>query len=405
MKIAFNCIYFGEKAGCAKHMTNLFKQLQQTETSNEYYVFLNENMYDFFKFYKDNFHKVHIGKAGNRPASAILYRQTILPLKMKRMGINLYVDTVNPLVFLKTTKTIAIIRDMGECFVKGKYDGLRMFYRTKIMLPMTARFADRILTISESTRSDILKILNVDPEKVRVIYHGRDEDMCKLTSGNCWSELKAKYGIPESKYLLHVGRLDPVGKNINRLIEAFGILKKEKKIEHKLLLIGKEWRRTDMIYEAIERHQLVDEIVFSGYVERDDLAKFYSISDALIFPSLYEGFGHPVIEAMSCQCPVVCSNVSSLPEVAGGAAVLFDPYDPRDMAEKTYEVLTNKTLWRQMVQNGLCNVKRFSWKKNANEYLLFFEEIVNGSKQKKGLGVWSRLRRLGNGWVSGVKRL
>lgn len=377
MNIAFNAIYFGEKAGGAKHLMNLLHNLQKIDKVNNYFIFTNSNMFDFLKTYQRNFHKLIPSVIVNRPLTAILWRQTLLLLKLKSLKIDLYVDMFNPFIFLHSTKSIAIVRDLGECYLRNKYDYFRMFYRTNLMLPLTAKYADKIVAISNSTKKDIIRFCGTNPNKIKVIYHGRDENFYRRDYKGSFARLNGKYSLPKGKYLLHVGRLDPIGKNLLNLIKAFKILKVRKGIEHKLLLIGARWRCSRLIYELVENLNLRSEVIFIGYVNREDLPYFYSISDVLVFPSLFEGFGHPIIEAMSCECPVACSNISALPEIAGESALFFDPYVIDDIAEKVYLLLTDDSLRQEFILKGKENIKRFSWEKNAQEYLKLFKEVAN----------------------------
>ncbi len=236
----------------------------------------------------------------------------------------------------------------------------------------SAKQAQKIFTISSSSRSDIIKSYKAKPDNVVVTYPGIREAIAgkEITM----DELQKKYTI-SSKYILFVGTLQP-RKNVARLIEAFSLLKKEKKYEDvELVLVGKKgWLYEDILI-APKKYDVVSSVRFLDFVPNEDLPSLYKNAQCYVLPSLYEGFGLPVLEAMKYGCPVITSNVSSLPEAGGDAALYIDPENAKDIAEKITKILDNKDTREEMIKKGYEHLKKFSWEKAAKETLQVLQTL------------------------------
>ena len=186
-------------------------------------------------------------------------------------------------------------------------------------------------------------------------------------------ELNIKYKISR-QFILYVGTVE-LRKNIPLLIRSFHkLLTKGLKLQ--LVLIGIHGYGFDQILKIINELSISEDVVILGYVPNEDIIKFYNIAKLFVFPSLYEGFGLPPLEAMACGCPVITSNISSLPEIVGNAGVLMDPYDPDDLSRKMYQILINKTLQNDLQKKGLKQAKKFSWEKSAHETWKIYEKVL-----------------------------
>ena len=227
--------------------------------------------------------------------------------------------------------------------------------------------AARIVTISDSSKSDIIKEYGLSNDKISVFHLGVKESLKPSMS---YEKLSEKYSI-KKPYVLFVGTIQP-RKNIARLIEAFSQIEDR---EVNLVIVGRKGWMYDEVLEAPQKFNLSDRVTFLHDVTDGELPVFYENAELFVLPSLYEGFGLPILEAMKYGCPVVTSNVSSLPEAGGNAAVFFDPYDVSDIAKKMEKVLKDKTLRDKMKKEGHSQVKKFSWEKAASEVLGVFEEI------------------------------
>jgi len=232
---------------------------------------------------------------------------------------------------------------------------------------------DAIITESESEKKEIVKFLRIPEQKVRVIPSGVDEIYQPLPDPDgLRDELATNYKI-EFPYILHVGAYRPV-KNGPALIKAFAKLKK-RGLEHRLVMVGTPVQKFDEVAKLIKELGLASEVITVGFVPRDDLPKLYNAADLFVLPSFKESFGHVLVEALACGCPVVTSNVTCMPEVVGDAGILIDPYDVNSLAEGMYRVLTDKELREDLRKKSLQRAKLFSWEKCAMETLKVYEEL------------------------------
>ncbi len=237
---------------------------------------------------------------------------------------------------------------------------------------------DSIITVSEAEKNEIVKALKIPAEKIRVIYHGLEHERFRILKDAeaVREELNRKYGV--GSFILQVANYFPV-KNITGLIKAFWKVKCHG-IRHKLVIVGgKRWQYQEVL-KTIEELNLQNEVVLTGSVAGDDLVKFYNAADLFVLPSLHESFGLPILEAMGCGTPVITSDIYSMPEVAGGAAILVDPSDLDDIANAIYKVLANDGLRNEMIKKGLERVKEFTWERCARETLKVYEDVSGSSK-------------------------
>jgi len=234
------------------------------------------------------------------------------------------------------------------------------------------KYADKIIAISENTKMDLIKYYSCPPDKIKVIYLGADE-IFKPHKKKEIGPILSKYNI-NKKYILNVGSIEP-RKNLIGLIKAYASLPISLKDSYELIIIGNSgWLNLD-IFEMVNILQLNNKIRFIRNVPDEDLPYLYNGASLFIYPSFYEGFGLPVLEAMQCGCPVITSNNSSLPEVAGDAALLIDPNNVSDIAKKMELLLNNDDLRNELAIKGLERAKGFSWDKCAKETLKNYEDL------------------------------
>lgn len=242
----------------------------------------------------------------------------------------------------------------------------------------SAKNAALIFTISEASKNDIMKIYGISGEKIIVTPLGIREVSSSKYQVVSMEKLQEKYQIG-SKYILFVGTLQP-RKNIERLIEAFSKLEVRRKTDDlrdlQLVIIGKKGWQYEPILAAPQKFGVEDTVKFLDFVTDDDLPAFYSNATCFVLPSLYEGFGLPVLEAMKYGCPVLTSNVSSLPEAGGDAAVYFDPENVDDITKQIERVLSDSALRKEMAAKGHEQVKKFSWERSAKQTLEALEGVV-----------------------------
>jgi len=238
------------------------------------------------------------------------------------------------------------------------------------------RQASHIIADSQATRSDLVRHYHVPERNISVIYPGGGSSLRPVTDAARLLAVRERYGLP-GRYLLYVGTIQP-RKNLRRLIEAYGLLiQRPETSDLSLVIAGKKGWLYESIFRRTVELGLEERVLFLGYVESDDLPALMSAALAFVLPSLYEGFGLPVWEAMSCGAPVVCSNTSALPEVVGDAALLVDPMDVQGLAQAMGQVANDEALRLELRERGFAQAARFSWERCASEVLRVLEMVGN----------------------------
>jgi len=277
-----------------------------------------------------------------------------------------------PLLPLKAKYRITTIHDIvhlvhPEFFKPEVVMSFKFFFREVL------RKSDVILTVSKFSKSEIIKYGKIREGKIHVVYPACNTKIynSENVSYEDMHSVRRKYNLPD-KFLLYVGNIKP-HKNLARLLQAFDRIDNEALY---LVIIGNKegFVTEDKGINNIELRRR-NKIVFTGFVPDEDLLKFYKIAEALVFPSIYEGFGLPPLEAQACGCPVIASNIASLPEVCGDSVLYCNPYDINDIANKIELLINNEVLKEELKQKGFKNVQRFNWEKSAYEILNIFEKI------------------------------
>jgi glycosyltransferase involved in cell wall biosynthesis len=263
-------------------------------------------------------------------------------------------------------RTVVTVHDLGYLeYPQAHTRGSRLYLHLSTLF--SARSARRVIAISEATKRDLIRHYRVPPGKIRVVHHGRDPIFAPVDDAAHKAEVASKYGI-RAPYCLHVGTLQP-RKNLGLLVEAWDMLRGSMQQPPQLLLAGKRGWLYDSLFEMVRARGLGDLVRFADYVERDDLPALYSGALALTFPSLYEGFGLPPLEAMSCGTPIIASTATSLPEVVGDGGLLLDPHDPRPWAEAVQRLSHDPGLQAELRRKGLERASHFTWERCARETL------------------------------------
>jgi len=311
------------------------------------------------------------------PLRNVLWHQVSLPGCSRRRGYDvLFLPAGNRrLPVSAPCPTVGTVHDFSSIHVPGKYDRARMLYITRV-LPFLIRRLTHVLTVSESSKRDIVEYAGVPEERVTVtplasdpaVYHSADPKEAA-------DRLAPRHAI-RPPFLLYTSRIEHPGKNHVRLIRAFAALKRRHKIPHQLVLAGTDRERADEVHREAVESGFADDILFTGFVATEDLPLFYQAADIFVFPSLYEGFGLPILEAMACGTPVACSNLSSMPEVAGDAAVQFDPADEASIASALWSIITQPDLHARLSACGLVRSNQFSWARTAAQTLKVIRSVA-----------------------------
>ena len=356
--------------GIRTYTYNLIKNLNEV---NKCHISLVESKNDIIF---PHLNKIIIPNPLNKISKLYLWHP-YLSIKLNSRNYNLdIIHSLNqgPAFFkLKRQKYIITVHDiLPIVFPEVRPFDVYLVY--KFLLPKTLKNADKIITDSNSTKKDLIHYFNVPEEKIKVILLAADEKFQPLNDEET-KEVKQKYHL-NFPFILYLGGL-AAHKNISTLIKAFYTLKK-KKFQHKLVITGKKRWKYNEIFETIDKLNLQKDVIFTGCVLDEDLPALYNAADLFVYPSLYEGFGLPPLEAMVCGTPVITSNTSSLPEVVGDAGIMVDPFDVDGLAKAMYEVLTDDGLRDDMIKKGLERAKMFSWEKCARETLGIYEEVYHG---------------------------
>jgi len=277
--------------------------------------------------------------------------------------------------WMTNSKNITTLHSVDSLIVPQYYPKTSQF--TRLARKFDYKRMDLIIAVSKAEKNDIVRALKIPEEKIRVIYHGLEHERFRILKDTeaVKEEVNKKYGV--GSFILQVANYFPV-KNIAGLIKAFWKVKCQG-IKHKLVIVGgKRWQYQEIL-KTIEELNLQKEVVLTGSVAGDDLVKFYNAADLVVLPSFYEACSLVLFEAMGCGTPVITSNVYSMPEVAGDAAILVDPYDPDEIANAICKVLTNDSLRNEMIRNGLERVKEFTWERCARETLKVYEDVLGSS--------------------------
>ncbi len=306
---------------------------------------------------------------------AILWHRLRLPLWVELAcgPLNVFHSPDFTLPPVRHAKTVLTVHDLSFLRLPDTAHPKLRSYLERVVPRSVAR-ADLVLADSENTRQDVIELLHVDPSRVLVIYPGVDQRMHRVDDNETLQAVRKRYALPEY-FVLGVGTLQP-RKNLERLLEAYASLCCSACAEHKLVLVGREGWMSKPIFDRVRELQLQERVQFTGYVLDADLAAVYSLADLFVFPSLYEGFGLPPLEAMACGTPVVISNTSSLPEVAGDAALLVNPLDVVALAEGMRRALTDDGLRASMMERGLQRACLFDWAVSARKLLAAYGDVA-----------------------------
>lgn len=252
----------------------------------------------------------------------------------------------------------------------------RLFYSK--WEPFSYQRANKIIAISEHTKKDIMALLKIPENKIRVIHLAASSDFRPITSKRVLSRVKKKYNTGQN-FFLHVGTLEP-RKNLSFLVRAYALAVREG-VNANLVITGKKGWYYEGLFKLVDDLHLKDKVHFTGYVEEKDLPALYSAAKAFVFPSLYEGFGLPPLEAMACGTPVISSNTSSMPEVVGNAGILISPKDERVWARNMINIYKDEALARTLGEMGVRQAKKFSWEEAARKTIAVYAEVLQDDKK------------------------
>jgi glycosyltransferase involved in cell wall biosynthesis len=297
----------------------------------------------------------------------------IIDLLVKRIDVVLCPCTYLLPVLNLFTKNVIVVHDLTTLLTETKNTHKLMTrFKEKLLLGLALKNSEKVIAVSNSTKNDCIKFFDVKPKKIEVVHLAAHNRFRVIEDRKETISKIKKYNL-SSDYILFVGTLEP-RKNIEGLIRAYKELQNNKNFPI-LVIVGKKGWYFEGIFNLVKKLNLEEKVILTGYVKDEDLPYLYNGACFFVYPSFYEGFGLPVLEAMACGCPVITSNISSLPEVAGGSAVLVDPNNEDGLSEAMSDLYKNKELRKKLKEEGLLHAKNFSWQKTVDKIIDIIKEI------------------------------
>lgn len=270
---------------------------------------------------------------------------------------------------IKAKNIVSTVHDLSFLHYPKSHPKERIDYFKKNFVKQVSK-SSYIITGSNYTKEEIVKYLHFSPNKVRVISHGIDHNLYKKYPNNILNKTKQKFNLPDN-FLLFVGSIEP-RKNLLTLLKAFNSLQEEIKQKYPLFLVGASgWKNEDILQEINQSPH----INYIGYIKDEELPHIYNLATVFIYPSLYEGFGIPPLEAMACATPTIVSNTTAMPEICQDATLYINPADTSDIKDKILLLLRNENLQRELIEKGLQRVKKFTWEKSAQKHIELFDYL------------------------------
>jgi len=376
MKIGIDCRTIlnpklGERAGVGHYTHYLVKNIIRYDKRNEYVLFFDWRFRDMKEFERKNVTVKNFPFSQYNKYLPFAYSHMLISAYLVKEGLDLFHSPISSLPLTYPKKSIITVHDLA--IYKNPAWFPSQIFSTKLLVPQSLRKADKIIAVSESTKKDLKHIFNVPAKKIKVIYEGATVEKIHVKNKGIGNMKRFKLW---PKFILFVGTLTP-RKNIVNLIRAYKqLLKMEPGFaEYQLVLAGAKGYQNDKVFDEIKEQKLKKQIHYLGYITHNQKMELMKKATCFVFPSSYEGFGLPVAEAMALGTPVITSKASSLPEVAGKAALLVDPEHEHEIAKAFKKVLSDKKLQARMIEKGKKQVKLFSWEKCAKETIKLYESL------------------------------
>lgn len=377
------------KTGIAQYVFALTRALLDLPNGPELTLFVLAEDRPLFAFAEGRANLEIVDEKFRPAVRNILWHQTELPRRVRALGLDvLHVPSYRRMLWRRPCPIVATIHDLAPFHVTGKYDWKRMFYGRVVVRQLAAR-QDEIIAISNNTAADITRFFGVDERRLTVVHNGLDHTRFSPGEATPHRDL-------DRPFFLYVSRLEHPGKNHVRLIEAFSRFKTTTQSPWLLALGGSDWHGAEAIHEAARRSPFSDDIRFLGFVPDGDLPALYRSAGVVVYPSLYEGFGFPPVEAMACGCPVLTTHRGALAEVVGDAAAIVDPENVEAMAVELQRLAADERWRARLIEAGTLNAERFSWEKCARAT----QQVYHRAAALKSPAVRARRTKETPAWIS-----
>lgn len=364
------------KTGIAQYIFALVRAFASHTSEHQFTLFVLEEDLPLFDFVDGEMELALVAEKYRPPAKNILWHQTELPRIARQRDLDvLHVPSYRRLLWRRPCALVATIHDLAPFQVANKYDWKRMFYG-RVVARRLARRQDHVIAISQNTANDLRKWFKLPEDRITVVLNGLEHD--RFFPGNrdaARGETMKRYSL-QKPFFLYVARLEHPAKNHVRLISAFNQFKDATRSDWQLALGGSDWHGAEHIHAAIKASPHSKDISCLGFIDDKHLPDLYRAAEVFVYPSLYEGFGLPPVEAMACGCPVISSARGSLGEVVGNAAALVDPEDVAAMTQQLTALATNDWERRRLRSLGLEHARRFNWERTADETLSVYQHTL-----------------------------
>ncbi|MFA6098170.1 MAG: glycosyltransferase family 1 protein [Patescibacteria group bacterium] len=376
MKIGIDCRTIlnpksGERAGVGHYTYYLVKNIIKHDKKNQYVLFFDWRFREMKEFERPNVKVKNFPFSQYNKFLPFAYSHMLISAYLIKEGLDVFHSPISSLPLMYPKKSIITVHDLA--IYKNPSWFPSQIFSTKLLVPQSLRKADRIIAVSESTRRDLKEIFNVSAKRVKVIYEGTM--VSKIPVKNKALDSLKKFKLP-ANYILFIGTLES-RKNVNGLLGAYKQLieKSQDFQKYPLIIAGGQGYKYEEVFDKIKELKLYKLVKYIGYVTHNQKMDLLKKAVCFVFPSRYEGFGLPVLEAMALGTPVITSNVSSLPEVAGKAALLVNPEKELEIANALKKLLASKKLRDDLRQKGFRQVKLFTWEKCARETIAVYESL------------------------------
>lgn len=385
MKIGVDirCLSEGRRTGVEEYSLNLLEKIFKEDKKNKYVLFLNswkkpKNDLVWLKRYKNV--EVKISHFPNKILNLMLWYFNWPKLDKLIGGVDVFfMPNINFVSLSDKVRLILTIHDLSFEYYPETFSWKRRLWHVFVNPKKLTKRADKILAVSESTKNDLVNSYGINLEKIEVIYNGISDSFGKLDRNNPkLLEIKEKYGLPFN-FILFLGTFEP-RKNIIGILRAYEELRNQKHPQldkYKLVIAGSDGWKSREIKKTIENSPYREDIYLVKFIDDEDKVFVYNLASVFVYPSLFEGFGLPPLEAMKCGVPVVVSNNSSMTETVAGAGLLIDAYQPDELALAIGEILLDKSLGDKFALEKINQIHRFTWNKSAKKFLNVLSELRN----------------------------